>query len=448
MEAYPEHENGVIFVTPIRDEILPGVFLTCLQTDKFKTGLLSVCMLTRLCRENASMNTLIPNVLRRGTVRHPDMDSLAARLDSLYGARIEPYARKIGEMQAIGFWADFIDDAFLPAQSDHTLLEDVCDLLGEILLAPNTRGGLFLPQYVDSEREKLLEDIRALINDKIAYCRYRLIEQMCAAEDYAIDVTGTEETAENIHYVSLTKHYKALLASSPIEIFYCGTADAERVKAALSGALMSLPRGEIDYDLGTDIRMNALEDHIRYETEIMDVTQGKLAIGFRLGECMEEPDLAAIRVMNTIFGGDASSRLFQNVREKQSLCYYASSGIDFMKGLMFVMSGIEQENYQKTLDAIMEQLDDMRAGNITEEELATAKRSLVSGLRAVSDSGGQLEAFWLGQNLLGLEYGPDELAALIEDVTIDDVVAIARSVECDMVYFIKGSEEDTEYAEN
>lgn len=432
---------GGITVTQIREEILPGVFLTCLQTDKFKTGLLSVNLLTRLCREEAAQNTLIPSVLRRGTVYHPDMDALAARLDGLYGARIEPYARKLGEIQAVGLWADFVDDAFLPDEGV-TLLEDICALLGEVLLSPNTRGGLFLPQYVESEKEKLLEDIRARVNDKMAYCRARLTELMCAAEDYAVDVLGTEDTAENIGYVALTKRYKALLASAPVEIFYCGSADADRVTAALRDALMTLPRGEIDYELGTDIRMNALEDHVRRVTEVMDVTQGKLAIGFRLGECMENPDHAALRVMNAVYGGGLTSKLFVNVRERMSLCYHVSSGLDLMKGLMLVISGIEPENYDEALDEILRQLDAMRRGEITDEELSSAKTALVSDLRAVSDSAGLLESFWLSQNLQGLEYGPDELAALVEDVTAEEVAAIARSVECDMVYFITGPEEE------
>ena len=174
----------------LRKEILPGVFLTCLRTDKFKTGLLSINFLTPLTRENASKNALIPCVLRRGTSRYPDMDALARRLDSLYGARLEPIARKKGEIQTVGFWADFVDDAWLP-ETGSTLLEDVAQLLGEVILSPNTRGGLFLPAYVESEKEKLLEDIRARVNDKMVYSRQRMIELMCAAEDYAVDVLCT-----------------------------------------------------------------------------------------------------------------------------------------------------------------------------------------------------------------------------------------------------------------
>jgi predicted Zn-dependent peptidase len=348
----------------------------------------------------------------------------------------------MGEIQAIGFWADFIDDAYLP-EPGSSLLEAVADLLGEVLLSPNTRGGLFLPQYVDSEKEKLLEDIRARVNDKGAYSRCRLIELMCAAEDYATDVLGSEDVAGSIGYVALTKHYKQLIATAPMEVFYCGTAEPERVENALRDALLLLPRGEIDYDLGTDIRMNAMEDDVRYYAETMDVTQGKLAIGFRLGECMEDPDHAAIRVMNAVFGGGIASKLFRNVREKLSLCYYAGSGVDILKGLMFVSSGIEPENYDVTLAEIFRQLDAVKAGDFTDEDLDVAKASLISDMLAVGDTAGQLEGFWLSQNLQGLDYGPDVQAALIEDVTREDVTAVANSVVCDMVYFMRGPEEES-----
>ncbi|MCD7749917.1 MAG: insulinase family protein [Oscillospiraceae bacterium] len=428
----------------MRREILPGVYLTGLTTDKFKTGLMSVSFLTRLCREDASMNALIPSVLRRGTVHYPDMDALAAQLDSLYGARLEPVVRKRGEIQCVGFWADFVDGAYLPEDAAGGTLEQMAELLGEVILAPNTRGGLLRPEYVESEKEKLLEDIRAQINDKIGYSRLRLTELMCQTEAYAVDVLGTEDTAENIRYDALTRRYKTLLATSPVEIFYCGPADFDRVAQAMTRALDTLPRGEIDLDIGTDIRMNTLEEQTRFYTETMAVGQGKLAIGYRLGACMEEPDMAAIQVMNAVFGGSVSSKLFMNVREKLSLCYFASSGVDVYKGLMYVISGIEPANYDTALAEISRQLQDVRDGNITPEELATAKASLASGLRGSMDSAGQLEGFWLGQNLLGLDYGPEELAALVEMVTLEDVVKVASGIECDAVYFLRDEEDEHE----
>ena len=425
---------------------MPGVYLTCLQTDKFKTGLLSVALLTRLTRETAAQNALIPSVLRRGTVRWPDMDALAARLDGLYGARVEPAVRKKGEIQCVGFWADFVDEAWLPG--GESLLEPMGEMLGQLLLAPNTRGGLLLPQYVESEREKLLEDIRARVNDKISYSRYRMTELMCPGEDYAVDVLGDEEQAESIGYVALTRRYRALLASSPAEIFYCGSAEPARVERVMKEALATLPRGELDMGVGTDIRLNTVEEQPRVFTEELDVTQGKLAIGYRLGEVMEQPDMAALRVMNAVFGGSVSSKLFMNVREKLSLCYFASSGLDLMKGVMAVISGIEVSDYDKALAEIQRQLQAVKDGDITDQELNAAKLGLINDLLSAADSAGGLEGFWLGQNLLGLEYGPEELAALIEDVTRQDVVRAARTVQCDAVYFLRGTEEDAEDEEN
>lgn len=426
-----------------RKEILPGVFLTCLKTEKFKTGLISLNLLTPLTRQDAAKNALIPSVLRRGCASCPDLDAVSARLDELYGARIEPAVRKKGEVQCLGFWADFADDRYLPAGGER-LLEQVAAFMGELLLDPNTRGGLFLPEYVASEKEKLLQQIRGRVNDRIGYALFRLTELMCQTEAYAVDTLGGEEEAENIGYVALTKHYNELLSKCPVELFYCGSAGPERVEAAMRDALIALPRGEIDWELGTDIRMNALEDAPRRYTEALDVSQGKLAVGFRLGECMNDPDPAAIRVMNAVYGGDSSSKLFMNVRERMSLCYFASSFCNIAKGLMYVVSGVDFENFEPALTEILAQLDAVRRGEITDEEFSAARSGVVSGLLAAADSPGSLEEFWLGQNLLGLEYGPEEMAALAEEVTPGDVAAIAAGIECDAIYFLTGSESEDE----
>ena len=318
----------------VRKEILPGVWLTALENDKFKTGCLSISLLTQLDRETAAMNALIPYVLRRGSRNHTDMQALATELDGLYGSYIEPVVRKIGEIQCIGFLASFADDKYLPDGSG--VFESIANLCGEILLAPCTKGGLLLPEYVDSEKEKLLDSIRSRLNDKRAWALHRLIEQMCCYEPFAVSRLGTEDTAENIYYQKLTKHYRSLIMTCPIEIFYCGSLGADTVAEKLSDAFSGMPRGEIDYDIGTDIRMNAVEESVREFNDELCVTQGKLVMGYRLGDCMEDPDIAALYVFNAVFGGCVTSKLFMNVREKLSLCYYASSLVDLHKGLMIV----------------------------------------------------------------------------------------------------------------
>ncbi|MBR7081559.1 MAG: insulinase family protein, partial [Oscillospiraceae bacterium] len=304
-----------------RTEIMPFVNLTCIRTNKFKTGCMSVNLLTKLDRSTASQNALIPHVLRRGTAAHPDMEAIAKTLDELYGARIEPIVRKRGEVQSIGFYADFADDDFLP--DGESVLERTCELMGEILLSPKTRGGRLVAEYVDSERTNLIDDIRSDINDKRHYAMTRLIETMCSKEAYGTPRLGTEATAKKITAAGLTKRYMELLESSAVEIIYCGSADEKRVSLAVKRAFAGLPRGEIARDIGTEVLMDRAGEKVRIVTERLDVTQGKLAIGFRLGEIMAAPNYAAIAVFNAIYGASATSKLFMNVRERLSLCYYA-----------------------------------------------------------------------------------------------------------------------------
>ena len=422
-----------------RTEIMPGVSLSHLRSDKFKTACVSVTLLAQLKRDTASMNALIPFVLRRGTTQYGDMEQLAMRMDQLYGTAIEPVVRRVGEIQCIGFYGSFPESQFLPGKEP--LLNQATGLMGQLLLSPATRGGLLLPQYVDSEREKLIDLIQSQLNDKRGYAAFRCIEELCCCEDFAVSRFGDCEQAGSINYKKLTKHYRSLLQSCPVELFYCGRAPAEQVITAMRDALAAMPRGEIDYDLGTDIRMNALEDHVRYVEQSMDVTQAKLVMGFRMGECMEEPDVAALNVFSAVYGSGATSKLFMNVREKLSLCYYASSTVYIHKGIMLVQSGVDFDKLDMAREEILAQLECMRRGEITDEELTAAKRGVASDLRAVMDSQGELEGFWLGQALDGLDYGPMELASLTEQVTKQDIIDIANSVEPDLVYVLKGGGE-------
>lgn len=423
-----------------REELFPCVSLTAIRTEQFKTGFLSSMLLTQLRRETAADNAVLPYVLRRGTAYLPDMAAVSARLEGLYGASLEPSVRKLGEIQAVGFRAQFMDDRFLPGDTD--VFHEMVELLSDVWLSPNTRGGLLLPDYVDSEREKLIDRIEAVKNDRRAWAQRRMVENMCAFEDYAVDAMGDPGEAKNIHYVKLSRSYRTLLASAPMEFFYCGSRSGQEVADALREAFLRMPRGEIDLDLGTDIRMNSLEEGPRTFIEEMDVTQGSLCMGFRLGSCMEDPDEAAIRVFNAVFGGSVTSRLFENIREKMSLCYYVYSAVDTLKGLMIVSSGIDFDKFEAARDGILAQLESLAGGEIMPEELEAAKKDVANGLYTVSDSPAALESYFLRETVQGLEIAPDEMAALTEDVTADQVAEIARGVELDAVYFLKGEEQE------
>lgn len=421
-----------------REELLPGVWLTALRTGKFKTGTLTLTLLSQLDAETASMHALIPSVLRRGTVSLPDMESIASRLDSLYGAQAESAVRRVGEVQCSGFFSSFPEDRLLPERA--SLLRQVSALLGELLLRPNTRGGLLLPDYVNSERDKLCERIRAQKNDKDSYAVQRLVQLMCPCEAVAAGTLGSEESAEAIHYTKLTRRWRELTAAAPIELFYCGSEGFEAVSDALAEALTGLPRGELDADIGTDVRMNAMESAPREFTDHMDVTQGKLAMGWRLGESMEEPDIPALLVFNAVFGGSVTSKLFMNVRERLQLCYYASSGLDWQKGLLLVSSGVAFDKLGAARDEIFAQLEAMKRGEVTAEELEAARLSVRNRYASMGDDPFALESHYLSMNIAGSDASPEDIAAACDGVTAEDVVRIAQNTDCDAIYYLKAGE--------
>lgn len=421
-----------------RRELFPGVWLRAVHTNKFKSSYLSVTLLAPLNRETAGANALIPEVLRRGTAIHPDMESLSAALDELYGGAIEPVVRKRGETQCVGFVSSFLDDAY--ALKGEKILEPAADLLCELLLKPCTENGVFSSDYVSGEKANLIDRIRAQINDKRSYAAQRLTQEMCKYEAFGVDKLGDEESVAALTPESLWQRYQELLREAQVEVYYCGSAAPDRVAGALSRALDKLPVNKDRLDPDCEVRVTAGPEPIMVE-EAMDVSQGKLALGFRTGgvACWEE-DFPALYLAVAVYGGTTLSKLFMNVREKLSLCYYASAVLERMKGLVLVSSGIEFDKYQTAKDEILAQLEAVKRGEIEDWELEGSRRTLIGALRSTLDDQGRQEEFWLGQAAAGLDYGPEELAARLENVTREQVAAAAQKLELDAVYFLKGKE--------
>ncbi|MBP1757762.1 MAG: Zinc protease [Firmicutes bacterium] len=420
-------------------ELAPGVTLSAVRTTKFKTSLLGLTFLEPLTQETAAANALIPSILRRGTREHPKMEDLSAALDELYGGAIEPMVRKKGETQCIGFAGSFLDDAY--ALEPSQILEKAAALLGEMLLHPAGDGTSFQEEYLESEKQNLVNRIRSRINDKQQYAMYRLIREMCAGEPYGVDKLGEEAEAAALTGEALWKRYQDMLETAPLQIYYCGSAPADRVEEALRSALNGLPNTKRREIPGCLVVGMPAEGRVRYVTESLDVTQGKLSMGFRLGEsCTQVEELAPVLIFNAVFGGSTNSKLFLNVRERLSLCYYASSAIDKQKGLLLVSSGVAFEKYESARDEILAQLDDCRKGRISQEELESARRYIVNQLRTTLDSQGRLEDYWLGQVAAGLQFPPEELAAAVEKVTGEQVRKAAASWRLDSVYFLAGKE--------
>lgn len=421
----------------LHKNLTDGVEFTAVPTNKFKTNILSVSFVSPLCAETVTANALIGEVLYRGSKNHPDIESLSAATDELYGMSLSPIVRQKGESQCVGFAASFLDDRF--ALDGQSVLEPAAQLMAEILLEPTTENGIFREDYVKSEGINLADQIRSQINDKRGWSIHRVTELMCEGEAYALDKYGFPEEAENMTAEALWTQYQTLLKEARIIFYYSGAVPAERVEEVLRTVFAPVitPRvAKLNCQIvaGTNGSVRTCTDH-------MDVSQGKLALGFRTGGVTADtPDYPALMVCNAIYGGTATSKLFMNVREKLSLCYFAASMVDKLKGLMVVSSGVEFSNFDIAREEILAQLNAMKNGDFTEEELRVGRQALTSSLRTMMDSHGRMEDFWVTQSVSGLNETPEELIAKVEKVTYEQVKAVANKLVLDTVYYLAGEE--------
>ncbi len=423
------------FIT--RKKLNSGMGLTCVTTSKFKRSVVRLALILPLGGAGSAERAALPHVLRRGTARLPDLRIFGAELDELYGARIEAISRKEGENLVIGFIADCIDGQYAPDAGG--LTKNVINLLAELLFTPLLRGGAFDEHYVSGERGNLLDRIAAQKNDPRSYAMKRLAELMCENEKYGKSVYGTEGQAENITAGSMFEAYQRVLGEAVIELFYCGAMRPDDVESLFMETLFARRIPDRLYMPSTEVIEKPKSDR-RVIIEEEAVTQGKLSLGFRTGGnslCSGDP--VAYWMFQTVYGGSTSAKLFMNVREKRSLCYYASAQFIAHKGLLLVGSGIENKNFEAAKDEILEQLSICREGGISDEELESARDTLRNSWLAVLDDPLSLERYWLAQAVAGTLATPEERISRLEKVTKEQAVECARATELDTVYFMKGA---------
>ncbi len=413
-------------------ELFPGITLRCFRDTRFKQGCLSFQLVRQMNREESAMNALLPSVLLRGTVSCPNLRSITEHLDELYGAAVSPLVRRIGDYQTVGLYCGFMDDRFaLPGDQ---VLQPMMAFLKELLLDSPLENGAFLASFVESEKKNLIATIESELNDKRVYAMGRLLKVMCSADPFGLPRLGEKAQVAAITPDALYTHYRKILAESPIEIFYVGSADSALVARYLEPLLRQLNRTPAALAPQTGFRSAQGRD----VTETMDVSQGKLCMGFVTPITNRTGEFPAMQVMNTIFGAGMTSKLFVNVREKMSLCYSVGSGYYGTKGIMTVSAGIDFDKEQTVRQEVLHQLDLCRQGSISEQELRAAKQALLSGLRATHDSPGSIEGYYATAALSGMGMTPAEYMAAVEAVTLDDVIFAAKQLQLHSTYFLKG----------
>lgn len=411
-------------------EIGKNVNLTLIPESKFKTNLVSVFISRRLNREEVTKNALLPAVLKSGCSKYKTISQLTDREEELYGAYLSAGISKRGENQILGFSILSVNEKYL----DEKILGQSIELLNEVINNPLVVDGGFNEEYLKIEKEIRKDIIIGIINDKANYAMNKATEIMFEKEPYSINGRGYVEDLDSINGVNLYEHYKKILKTSPIEIIVEGEFDEAEV-VDLIKQKFTFERGEI-IDIPKSEYYKKVEE-VKEIHETMDIAQGKLVMGYRCNvDYLDKQKYYSLLLGSRILGGGADSKLFINVREKESLCYTIYSTIQKNKSVMFICSGIEAENYDKTVSLIKKQLQKVKDGDITETEISNAKVGFIDSLNSLNDEIGRVSDFYLSQYIAKDNSSIEEIKDIINKATKDDIVESFKNIELDTIYFL------------
>lgn len=423
-----------------KQEIKQRIKLHNINADKFKTNLIAIFLTTPLSRKYVTYDAVLAAVLRRGTKNMPTQEEISKTLEGMYGADFDCGLNKNGDNHAIKFYLESLNDDFLP-QKDENMLKMSMEKLTEIVFNPYLENGQFKEEYVNQEKENIKQRIEGRKDNKAAYARSRCVEEMYKDEPAGFFNYGYIEDLEEINGKNLYEYYQNLLKECKIDIFVSGKVDIEDTLKIINenADINNLKQREPNYVVNKIISRDKPQE--RKVEEKLDVAQGKIVIGcditFDENDLKDENLKCETMLYNSLLGGSANSKLFQNVREKASLAYTASSSYVRYKSNIFINAGIEIENFDKALDIIREQIEDLKNGDFTEEQIENEKKGIISQINTIDDEQDTEIIYFLGQELTGLNETIEQYKENINNVTKDQIQNVASKVEINTIYFLR-----------
>lgn len=411
-------------------KINENISLSYIPMEKLKTTTIGMYIHRQLKKEEASKNAILPHILKNGCKKCKNSTEIAQYLDNLYGTRFSAGISKKGEDHMICFDFETISDQY--AAKGEKLVSEVVDFMLSVVFDTLDE---FDENTFEIERVNSINKIKNIINDKRIYANYRCQEEMCKGDAFEVPRLGYVGDMEKLTREELRKYYDEVVKGSKIDIFVCGSADIDALEIQIKDKLSGIEFVNADMPKSSIIKRNREVNNV---TEKLNVTQGKLSMGFLTDTGFADSDYFDMVVANSVFGGGAQSKLFNNVREKLSLAYYAGSVLDSYKGFLMVNAGIEFENFTKAYDEILVQLEEMKKGNITDEEFEASKGFLINSYTASYDDQASLIGFHLGDRIRGTKRSIEDCINHIKNVKKEDVVKVMQKVHLDTVYFLEG----------
>lgn len=423
-----------------KQEIKDGITVHNIETDKFKTNLIAIFLTTPLSREYVTFNSVLSSVLRRGSRSMPSQEEISKTMEEMYGATFDCGLDKTGDNHILKFYLESINDEYLPQDSEN-LLKISIEKLVEIVFNPCLEDGNFKIQYVDQEKENMRQRIDGKVDNKAAYARARCVDEMYKGQPAGLYKYGYTEDFEKINAENLYEYYQKLLRECKIDIFVSGKISHEESIRIIeeNQNIKNLHPRQANYIVNNiEVKQESEEKNVE---EKQDVAQGKIVIGCDI--VFDEEDLNdknlkyEALLYNALLGGSATSKLFQNVREKASLAYTASSNYVRFKSNIFINAGIEVQNYEKAMDIIREQLESMKNGEFTEEQIENEKKGILSNINTIDDEQDTQIMYFFGQELIGSNETVEDYKEGIKRVTKDEILNIASKVKINTIYFLR-----------
>lgn len=419
----------------IKQNIKPGITFHKINTNKFKTNLFSIFITTKLERENVTKNALLTAILRRGTKKMPTQELISQNLENMYGASFDCGVEKTGDNHIMKFYLESINNEFLPSQEN--LSKECLDILIDIVFNPYVENGSFKEEYINGEKENLKQIIEGKIDNKAKYASDRCIEEMYKNKPYGLYKYGYIEDLKNINAKDLYEYYLQLIKNAKIDIFVSGDLDNEILNLIKENEIIkNLNERDPKYNVNKENKVKERVNEPKIIKESMQVTQGKLILGLDILENKKESKYAT-SVYNIILGGSANSKMFQNVREKASLAYTAGSIYLRQKDNVFIKCGIDIPNYDKALEIIKQQLEQMKNGDFSENDINNAKLLISSTIGSISETQDAELTYYFSQELSDEFISIEDYINRINSVTKEQILNIANNVQINTIYFLK-----------
>lgn len=414
-----------------------GISLHVVPSKKFKTITIIAKFKAPLSRDTITKRALLPYVLQQGTESYPSRSAIQLKLDSLYGAVLSMNGAKKGNHHIITIRMEMANQKFIKDASD--IMEEAIALLKEVIFHPNSKNEAFNKSVITREKDTLKQKMSSIIDDKMSYANMRLMDEMCSDELYKLHVHGYEEDLEAITAESLFEYYQSILQNNQLDIYVLGDFDATTVKEKMKSTFQREIQSSLSIEDSEQVKKLSQPSVVKEEQGIQ---QAKLHFGYRTNITFQDEDYLALQVFNGLFGGFPSSKLFINVREKNSLAYYAASRFESHKGLLLVFSGIAPNDYEKAREIIELQLDSMKKGEFTEEDLTNTKELITNQLLETLDNSQGIIELLYQQVIAGKERTPETMIKGIKEVNLKEVIDVANKIELDTIYLLtkKGGE--------